>query len=182
MKKAIFIIVFSLLLLGCEALGFVANTRSNNPVKSDFSYYKEGFKLNEKQTVLRTDGIYLRIEYAVVNRYPEKDSIYKVRRFFDKGQMFRADYVNTLPNLNDYQNVQRGYYNIEDNKISFETFTRGRKEYWYAEGIIKGDTLRLTQRKGEGNKKHGYKAPKEIDEIYVFKEMSELKNSIEPNW
>jgi hypothetical protein len=182
MKKVIFIIVFSLLLMGCEALGYVANTRSNKPVKSDFSYYQENFKLNREQSKLRTDGVYLRVEYAVVDRYPTKDTLNWVYRFFEAGQVYINRYVRKKYEHDNLENVARAYYKLNGNNISIESFTTGRKEYWYWSGTIKGDTLHITSVKGEGNKKRGYKALKEKNEIYIFKEMAELKNSIEPNW
>jgi len=181
MKKTI-VIVCILSLLGCEAVGYVTNTRSNKPVKSDFSYYQEGFKLNKSESILRTDGVYLRVEYAVVDRHPIKDTLNWVYRFFETGQVYRKRYVRKKYEHDNLMNVARGYYKLNGDNISIETFATGRKEYWYWSGTIKGDTLHITSIKGEGNKKRGYKAPKEIDEIYIFKPMPKLKNSVQPNW
>lgn len=182
MKKAITILICILSLLGCEAVGYVASTRSNKPVKSEFSYYQENFKLNKGQSKLRTDGIYLRVEYAVVDRYPIKDTLKWVYRFFETGQVYRNRYVRQKYEHDNLENVTRAYYKLNGDSISIESFAPGRKEYWYWSGTINGDILHITSVKGEGNKKRGYKAPKEIDEIYIFKEIPELKNSVEPSW
>lgn len=182
MKKAITILICILCLLGCEAVGYVASTRSNKPIKSDFSYYQENFKLINGQSKLRTDGIYLRVEYAVVDRYPIKDTLNWVYRFFETGQAYRTRYVRKKYEHDNLENVTRAYYKLNGENISIESFAPGRKEYWYWSGTIKDDILHITSVKGEGNKKRGYKAQKEINEIYIFKEIPDLKKSVEPNW
>ena len=182
MKNILIIIICCLVLTSCQLVGFAVDPQSNTPVKDDFSYYQEGFTLNKTRSALRTDGIYLRIEYAVVDRYPTKDTLNWVYRFFETGQVYRNRYVRKKYDHDNLKNVARAYYKLKEDNISIESFATGRKEFWYEKGIINGDTLRLTQRKGEGNKKRGYKAPKEIDEIYIFKPIAELKNSVQPNW
>ncbi|MBD3225325.1 MAG: hypothetical protein GF313_11380 [Caldithrix sp.] len=83
----------------------------------------------------------------MINEVPP-DTLYDFYRFFRNGRVFVSNVLDHFPTIDDQNDFRRGligYYKIEDNKITVETFFPiNLGQYVFHYGEIKQDTIVFT--------------------------------------
>ncbi|GAA5168755.1 hypothetical protein GCM10025770_29230 [Viridibacterium curvum] len=179
--KFLVVVTLQALLVSCSPYKYY--------VKSDFSFYAEGFLL--ESAVLRTDGVYVLDKvYTQRNGYVTDHSFkgyVHFYKFFKTGQQisylvpekeFGGDYLRVVKEhaarAERGRTLFEGYYKLKDDRIILEGVNAALGNFHYSHGKIGDDRLEIISTASEGIKDFDERNLNyRVVHMYVFKPFNE---------
>lgn len=130
----------------------------------NFKYAKKEFTL-QRPTLLRTDGIYIRM-FKMNN-----EDFYTFLRFFENGRCYECNHIKGLPDTDSFKHTNptrgtRTFYRNEGNKIKYEQWGDYYSGYTFMNGIVDESGLTIISFKSRGIGSAEFKLPE--PERYKF--------------